>query len=294
MFKTIKKWYADRKINILVLSPPQIIILGFFSLIVLGTVLLSMPFATRSGHSVSFINAFFTATSATCVTGLVVLDTATTWNAFGQTIIILLIQIGGLGIMSMATLLSLIMRRRLGLKERLTIQESMNEFNLQGIVKLLKYILTATFIIEFTGAVILSFRFIPLFGVKSGIAKSIFHSISAFCNAGFDIMGSKGNEFTSLTQFTNDPVILLTIASLFILGGLGFIVWRDVINKKRFPKLMLHTKVVLIASGLFIILGTFIILTTEYNNLQTIGNMPFFQKLLNSFFPSSNTKNSRF
>ncbi len=166
------------------LPPATLIVVAFLLAILTGTILLVMPFATKAQGSIGIANALFTATSAVCVTGLVIADTASTWSAFGQTVIIILIQIGGLGIMTAASAFSLILGRRMGLKERLTIQESLNEFNLQGIVKLFRYIIIATFIVEGVGALLLATRFIPAFGFFEGLAKSVFHSISAFCNAG--------------------------------------------------------------------------------------------------------------
>lgn len=273
-------------------SPASVIVFGFIGAILLGTIFLIMPFSTKSGQSVGLINALFTSTSAVCVTGLVVTDTATTWNTFGQTVIIILIQIGGLGIMTAAALFSLILGRKMGLKERLTLQESISNFNLQGIVKLFKGILIATFSIELVGAIILSFRFIPLFGISNGIAKSVFHSISAFCNAGFDILGTTTEPFQSLTSFYQDPLIVIPIALLFIIGGLGFVVWRDIISVRKFKEFMLHSKVVLIFSASLIIIGTLLFFVFEYSN--TLEDMTFFTKLLNSFFHSVTPRTAGF
>jgi len=277
-------WLEKRKFMLAKLSPTQTIVAGFVLLILVGTVLLSLPVAARSGYNIGPIDALFTATSAVCVTGLVVVDTNSAWTLFGQFVILLLIQIGGLGIMSAATLFSLIVGRRMGLKERLTIQESLNEFNLSGVVKTLKTILIATFIIEAAGAVILSTRLIPLYGIKDGIIKSVFHSVSAFCNAGFDIFGSRGNEFTSLSAFNNEPLIVLPISFLFILGGLGFVVWKDVVTVRKFSDFMLHTKVVLLATAVLIVSGTIMLFIFEYNNPATLKELPLLSKIMNAYF----------
>jgi trk system potassium uptake protein len=276
------------------MSPPRIILLGFGSLILLGTILLLLPAASSSNQSAGILTALFTATSAVCVTGLVVVDTATAWSSFGQIVIIVLIQIGALGIMSMATLFSLVVGRKMGLKERLLIRESLNEFSLSGVVRMLRNILIATIAIETVGALLLSIRLIPLFGVKDGITKSIFHSVSAFCNAGFDIFGTVDNKFASLSSFTDEPAVLLTISALFITGGLGFIVWRDAVKAKRFSELMLHTRVVLLATAFLIVFGTILVFLLENNNSATLGNMPFFTKLLNSFFHSVTPRTAGF
>ena len=185
----------------------QILALGFFSLILVGGFLLSLPIASNSGQSTNIVDALFTATSAVCVTGLVVVDTATYWNFFGQTVIIILIQIGGLGFMSFTTLLAILIGKKITLKERLLLQESMNTFSIQGLVKLIRYILIFTFAVEGLGALLLSTQFIPLFGVSKGIYYSIWHSISAFCNAGFDLMGTYSGKSSSLTAFANNPVV---------------------------------------------------------------------------------------
>ncbi len=274
------------------LAPANVIVIGFLSAILIGTILLILPFASKSGHSAGFINALFTSTSSVCVTGLIVVDTATSWSIFGQTIIIILVQIGGLGIMTAAALFSLILGRRMGLKERLTLQESINDFNLQGIVKLFKNILIATFSIELVGAFILSFRFIPLFGWANGIAKSVFHSISAFCNAGFDILGTTTQPFQSLTNYNKDPLIVLVIALLFVVGGLGFVVWRDIVKVRKFKEFMLHTKIVLIFSGVLILTGTILFLLFEFSN--TLEGMPFMQKVLNALFHSITPRTAGF
>jgi len=271
-----------KRINFRSLPPATLIAIAFLLAVLSGTILLIMPFATKAPGSIGFIDALFTSTSAVCVTGLVIADTATTWTAFGQTIILILIQIGGLGIMTAASTFSLILGKRMGLKERLTIQESLNEFNLQGVVKLFRYIIIATFSIEGIGALLLATRFIPEFGFFSGLAKSVFHSISAFCNAGFDIMGTAETPYISLLGFNNDFVVVMTISLLFISGGLGFVVWKDILSVRKFKDFMLHTKVIILMTGILIVSGTILLFIFEYNN--TMIDMGIFQKIYNSFF----------
>ena len=184
--------------------------------------------------------------------------------------------------MTAASTFSLILGRNIGLKERLTIQESLNEFSLQGVVKLFRYIIIATFSIEAIGALLLATRFIPEFGFFSGLAKSVFHSVSAFCNAGFDIMGTAAAPFVSITGFNNDFIVVMTIGLLFVIGGLGFVVWKDIISVRRFKDFMLHTKVVIIMTAILIVSGTVLFFVFEHSN--TMDGMGFFQRLYNSFF----------
>ncbi|MGL4796862.1 MAG: potassium transporter TrkG, partial [Paraclostridium sp.] len=237
------------------LNPSQMMVVGFAAVILIGALLLSLPIATQTGESIDFLDALFTSTSAVCVTGLIVVDTATYWSFFGQVVIIILIQIGGLGFMTITTLFSLITKKRINLKERLLIQESLNQIDLSGLVKLTRYILLMTFIIEGIGAVILSTVFIPEFGAIKGTWYSIFHAISAFCNAGFDLMGTVSGPFTSLTAYVNNTTITLGISALIILGGIGFPVILDVVRNKKISKLNMHSKIVLISTTVLILVG---------------------------------------
>lgn len=272
----------NKNISFRSLPPATLIVFAFLMAIITGTLLLTMPFASKTPGSIGLTDALFTATSAVCVTGLVVADTATTWTAFGQIVILILIQIGGLGIMTAASTFSLILGKRMGLKERLTLQESLNEFNLQGIVKLFRIIIIATFSIEGIGALLLATRFIPEFGFFSGLAKSVFHSISAFCNAGFDILGTPATPFISLAGFNNDFIVIVTISLLFIIGGIGFIAWKDIVSVRKFKDYMLHTKIVVLMTGILIVFGTILLFLFEYNN--TMVDMSIFQRIYNSFF----------
>ena len=261
------------------LNPAQTIVAGFAAIILVGALLLSLPVATESGTSVPFLTALFTATSAVCVTGLVVVDTATTWSLFGELVLLGLIQIGGLGYMVVATLLAMLLGRRIGLRERVALQESHNLYTLGGIVRFTRAILALTLTIEGVGAFLLAVRWIPEFGMVRGLYYAIFHSVSAFNNAGFDLMGG----FRSLTAYVGDPAVTLIIAALIILGGLGFTVLRGLGGPRRFT---LHAKVVLTATTALIGLGMVFILAMEWANPGTLAPLPFAQKLLAAFFAS--------
>lgn len=276
--------------SIRTLHPSRILVIGFALTILVGALLLNLPIASQSGQAVGFVNALFISTSAVCVTGLVVVDTATQWTYFGQGVILLLIQIGGLGFMTMGTLFALILGRKITLKERLVIQESLNQFNIAGLVKLTQYILMMTFTIEGIGAVILSTRFIPKYGLGKGIWFSVFHSISAFCNAGFDLVGN----FRSLTPFVKDPVISLTVAFLIILGGLGFVVILELLQKRKFKRLSLHAKIVLTMTASLLSMGFILFLVLEYNNVETLGQLSFAQKNVAAFFQSVTPRTAGF
>ena len=282
-------------------GPPHIIVFSFFIVILIGTFLLNLPIASKSGESIGFIDAMFTATSAVCVTGLVVVNTYFHWTLFGKIIILLLIQIGGLGFMSLFTIILVFLGKRITLKGRILIQESFNLATFKGIVMFLKKIIRVTFIIEGIGAVILSLRFIPEYGVKGGIFRGIFHSISAFCNAGFDILGSN-----SLIPYSTDYIINITIMLLIILGGLGFTVLIDInnyirykINKFRKNKtklfvMSLHSKLALTVTAILILLGMVLTFIIEYNNPKTLANLRFDQKLLVSLFQSVTLRTAGF
>ncbi|WIV11407.1 TrkH family potassium uptake protein [Proteiniborus sp. MB09-C3] len=267
-----------RQMKAIKLNPAQVLALGFAGLIIIGGALLNLPIASEDGESIGFIDSLFTAASAVCVTGLVVVNTAAHWTLFGKIVIILLIQMGGLGFMTMATLLALLLGKKITLKERLVIQEGLNQFSLQGVVKLTKYVIFSTLTIEAIGAIFLSTRFIPIYGIKTGIGFSIFHSISAFCNAGFDITGN------SIVPFVGDIVINGTIAMLIILGGLGFSVYADLTSHKGIRKTSLHTKLVLLSTAMLLVIGFVFIFIIEYNNPKTLGSLSFLEKIVASMF----------
>ncbi len=266
------------------LKPGQILALGFFSLIIIGGLILSLPISSNSGKSTDLVDSLFTATSAVCVTGLITVDTATHWNYFGRTVIIILIQIGGLGFMSFTTLFAILLGKKITLKERLLLQEALNTFDIQGLIKLLRYILVFTFSVEGLGALLLSTQFIPQLGLGEGIYYSIWTSISAFCNAGFDLMGTISGKFSSLVSYQDNPVIIYTISGLIIIGGLGFMIWSEFYNYKERKKLSLHTKVVLVVTAVLIFGGTILMFLFEYNNPATLGPMSLGEKINNAFF----------
>lgn len=275
-----------KKLNI---SPTQTVVLSFAIIILIGAIILNLPISSRSGESIGFINALFTATSAVCVTGLVVVDTGTFWSPFGQTMIMILIQIGGLGIMTFSTLLALLIGRKITLKERLLLQEAFNQFDLEGLVRLTKRIIIATFTIEFIGAIIFASVFIPQFGWVKGAYMGIFHAVTAFCNAGFDLMGQYTGPFSSFTSYVNNPIININTMLLIVIGGLGFSVWIDIYEaakKRNMHELSLHSKVVLTMSVGLILLGAIFIFIMEINNPDTIKNLPLSGKILASFFHS--------
>ena len=280
--------------NIHKMQPTQIMVLGFAIIIIIGALLLSLPIATQSGESVGFLDAIFTATSAVCVTGLIVVDTSTYWSMFGQVVIIGLIQIGGLGFMTATTLFALLIKKKINLRERLLLQESLNQGDLSGLVKLTRYVIIMTFTVEGIGALLLSTVFIPQFGIRKGVWYSIFHAISAFCNAGFDLMGSVSGPFSSLTSYVNNFTLTITISMLIILGGIGFPVMLDIIKMKKFSKFNLHSKIVLTTKALLILVGTVFIFLVEFNNPSTLGTLGIGGKLLASFFQSVTSRTAGF
>ncbi|WP_242840870.1 TrkH family potassium uptake protein [Metaclostridioides mangenotii] len=276
------------------MKPVQIIVIGFASVILIGSLLLTLPIATHSGESVGFIDALFTATSCVCVTGLVVVDTGTTWNLFGQIICITLIQVGGLGFMTVATMFAIFTRKKINLKERLVIQESLNQFDLSGLVKLVRYVVLITFSIEIIGALILSTVFVPQFGAVKGAWFSVFHAISAFCNAGFDLLGPTSGKFTSITSYVNNATVSLTISMLIICGGLGYPVMLNIAKERKFSKFNLHTKLVLISTVTLIFVGMALIFIIEYKNPDSIAPLGMKGKLLASLFQSVASRTAGF
>lgn len=272
-------------------SATRSIALGFALIIFVGAIMLTLPIATRTGE-VNFIASLFTATSATCVTGLVVADTYQNWSVFGQIVVITMIQLGGLGFMTVGVYISVLLKKKIGLQERESIHESVNTLETAGVVRLVKKIVQGTFIIEGIGAMLLATRFIPRFGVKRGIYYSVFHSISAFCNAGFDLMGIEG-EYSSLVAFEDDIVVNLVVMSLILIGGLGFIVWDDIQrNKWHFKKYLLHSKIVIISTVIITLVTTILFFTFEYNN--TLRDMTLQGKILGAAFSSVTPRTAGF
>ncbi|MBS4899998.1 MAG: Trk family potassium uptake protein [Clostridiales bacterium] len=275
-----------------IVSNSQIMAFGFLMVILSGAVLLMMPIASKTGTSTNFLDCLFTSVSATCVTGLVVVDTFAHWTLFGQIVILLMIQIGGLGIITISAMLYLFFRQRIGLNMRNLIQESTFSLQLGGVVKSLKKIIRRALIFEGIGAVLLSTQFIPKLGIARGIWYGVFHSISAFCNAGFDLMG-RYEEYSSLTMFVDNPVVNFTIMGLIMTGGLGFIVWEEIAHKKfNFRKYSLHSKLVLILTVVFVLGGTVLFLLFENDNL--FAGMPPGQKFMAAMFASVTPRTAGF
>lgn len=274
------------------LTQTQYIAFGFFVLIMAGTLLLTLPFASRDGHSMNFLGALFTATSASCVTGLVVADTWSQWSLFGQIIIITMIQIGGLGFITIGVYVSILLRRRIGLKERGLMQESTSALQIGGIVRLTKKIIIGTACFEGAGALLLAIRFIPQYGLWRGIFYSIFHSVSAFCNAGFDLMGHQ-QPYNSLSAYYDDWLVNLVIMSLIIIGGIGFIVWDD-ISKHRLhvKKYLLQTKIVLLTTAFLVLGGALAFYYLEKDLLM--ADMSVSGKILSSLFSSVTARTAGF
>ncbi|WP_195428416.1 TrkH family potassium uptake protein [Clostridium sp. D46t1_190503_E9] len=266
----------------------QILALGFLIAILIGGIILSLPISSRTGEPTNFLDAIFTSTSAVCVTGLITLDTSTHWSVFGQSVIMTLIEIGGLGFMSFAVLISLILGKKITLRERLVMQEAMNTYSIQGLVKMVKYVLVFTVSVQFFGALLLSTQFVPEYGIARGVFYSVFHSISAFCNAGFDLLG------TSLVGYSSNSVVILVISALIIIGGLGFTVLLEIYEFKGIKKLSLHSKLVLITTAILVFGGAILMFIFEYNNVETIANMNIKDKLLNSFFASVSPRTAGF
>ena len=268
-----------------------ILVLGFLTVVLLGAGLLALPMASRSGRSIGFFNSLFTSTSAVCVTGLVCVDTGTTFSFFGQTVLLGLIQVGGLGFMVFATMIMTILGRKISIRGRMLIRESMNGGTLSDLGSLTWLYLCLALGIEFLGAGLLCIRFVPLFGWKHGLWMAVFHAVSAFCNAGFDLFG----RFSSLTAFSGDPLVLLTVATLIILGGLGFSVILEILqNRQGFRNLSLHTRIVLLTTLTLLVVGTAFYWLVECGNPETLANCPEGEKALNAFFQSVTMRTAGF
>ncbi|MEE1014979.1 MAG: TrkH family potassium uptake protein [Lachnospiraceae bacterium] len=274
------------------MSHVQIIALGFFLIIMAGTLLLMLPAATKNGQGASFLDALFTATSASCVTGLVVQDTSTYWSGFGQAAILLMIQIGGLGFMTIATMFFMLLKRRVHLRGRELLTESINGNQVGGIMKLAKKILIGTFLIEGIGAMILMIRFVPLYG-KQGVWMSVFHSVSAFCNGGFDLMGEHTGVYSSLTAFADDWLVNSVIMFLIVIGGVGFVVWDDMLTHKwHLKRYHLHSKIVLYMTNVLIFGGALLFYFVERN--ATGAGMSAGNQILTSLFDSITARTAGF
>ena len=271
----------------------RLIAIVFALIILTGTLLLMTPAASRSGVPCSFRGALFTATSATCVTGLTLFDTWTQWSGFGQIVILTLIEIGGLGFMSAASIFVFVLRRRVGMKQRLVMAQSLSVDDMSGVVQLQKTVLKGSLCIQGIGAVILTLRFWPDVGLPRAAWWGVFHSISAFCNAGFDIMGVY-HPGSSVMPYNTDYIVCLTLMALVVLGGLGFFVWEEVARVRSFKKLSVYTKLVLMITGSLLIFGTVVFALLEWNNPGTLGGMAWHHKLLNAAFQSVTVRTAGF
>ena len=275
------------------LSTTQIIMMSFFVVILAGSLLLSLPISSASGEAVPYLDALFTATTATCVTGLVTLPTVSTWSVFGQIVILILIQIGGLGVITIMSAVMILLNKRMGIGDRLLLQDAFNLNSLSGIVRFVKRVLLGTFLVEVVGTLLYMTVFVPEFGIR-GIWISLFTSISAFCNAGIDIIAEN-----SLCNYATNPVINIVTSLLIILGGIGYVVWWDVVGlvgkkRRKLRNLTLHSKIAIATTLILIIGGGCLILLFEYNNPQTIGKMPLLDKIQVSLFQSVTTRTAGF
>lgn len=287
-----RKFSQPGQHKVYLLSQTQYIAYGFFILILAGTFLLMLPVSSRSGEGASFLDALFTSTSASCVTGLVIADTWSKWSLFGQIVITCLIQIGGLGFVTIGVFFSIVLRRKIGLRQRGLMQESSSALQIGGVVRLARKIVLGTAFFEGTGALLLAIRFVPEYGFFRGVYYGIFHAISAFCNGGFDLMGHQA-PYNSLVAYYDDWLVNLVIMSLIVIGGIGFIVWDDISrNKLNFRRYLLQTKIVLLATAALIFGGALLFYIFERNNLM--ADMSVSGKILSSLFSSVTARTAGF
>ncbi len=271
----------------------RLIALCFLGIILAGTLLLMLPLSSRSGRPCPFLSALFTATSATCVTGLTPFDTWTQWSGFGQIVLICLIEVGGLGFMSAATLVVFLFRRKVGLRQRMIMAQALSLNEMDGVVRLQRTVIFGSLGFQAAGALILTCWFWPQYGFVNALRWGAFHAISAFCNAGFDIFGEIAPG-TSVQLFQNDPVVLLTLGSLVAVGGLGFLVWEDIAQKRRWRRLSVYSRLVLSATGILILAGWILICILEWNNPKTLGSLSVGSKLLGGLFQSLTLRTAGF
>lgn len=274
-----------------VVNSTRVIACSFAGVILTGALLLMLPISSVSGESCGFMTALFTATSATCVTGLILVDTLTQFTFFGQGVILVLIQLGGLGFMSVIFLLASLVRKRMSLSQRLMMVSAFNLNDMHDVARLVGNAFRLTFAVEAMGAIILTGCFLPRYGLGA-IWKGIFISVSAFCNAGFDLLGP--DQVGSLSTYADNPVVLMTVAALIVCGGLGFFVWAEILRKKSFRRLTLYSKMVLVITAALIVGGTLFFLAVEHDNPQTLGGMPWWQKVFNALFQSVTLRTAGF
>lgn len=293
----VKKKKAQKVFRWIFDKPARAIVISFAVVDLIGTILLSLPMASMTGKSVGLFDALFTTVSATCVTGLVVFDTATTFTAFGRVVIICLIQIGGLGLVTISTFFLSLVRKKVGLRTRVLAQEASGSFSFQELPHLLRSIIFTTLAFEFAGFLLLASQFVPQFGWSGGLSRAGFQAVSAFCNAGFDLMGdSKFGPFSSMTGFSGNPVVLLTTGFLIIFGGLGFVVWRDIFAFRKSKSLRLHSKVVLAVTAFLIVSGMLFFMIAEWTNTGelSMGKLPEWQRPFAAFFQSVTMRTAGF
>lgn len=274
-------------------KPAAMIVLSFVIIIAVGALLLMLPISSADGSFTDPLSAIFTAASATCVTGLIVVDTGTYWSIFGQIVILLMVQIGGLGFVTLVSFFNFLIGKKMELHSIQVASESVNTSGFSDVKLLVRYVIKVSFICEFIGALLLMTDFVPKYGAY-GAYISVFLAITAFCNAGFDILGYVETPFCSLTNYSSDPVVITVISLLIIAGGLGFFVWTDIIGCRHKKRLSLQSKIVLLFSVILITLGMLLTLATEWDNPNTIGNMSFGQKLANSLFYSVTIRTAGF
>lgn len=294
MSKRIALWLRDFLIRRKSFNSTRFVVISFAVIILTGALLLMLPISSNSGTWTDFLTCLFTATSSTCVTGLILVDTAVHWSLFGQIVIIVMIQLGGLGFMTIFTLISLALRRRIGLSERLAMASTFNLNDMDGVVRVVRHAIIGTFTMEGIGALLLASRFIPDLGLAKGLWAGVFHGISAFCNAGFDVLGDKYGAFTSIISYNDDPVVLLVTGALIVIGGLGFFVWEDIWVHRSWKKFSLYTKMVLTMTAMLLVVGGLFFFIVEHDNPATLGDMPLWQKGLNSLFQSTTLRTAGF
>lgn len=272
------------------MSGVRVLALGFIILIIIGGIILSLPISSKSGESTNLLDSLFTATSAVCVTGLITLDTGTYWNDFGKVVIMILIEIGGLGFMAFTTLLAILLKKRITLRDRLIMQEAMNAFSLEGLVKMVKRIVLLTIMVQIIGGLILATQFIKDYGFLKGFCYGIFHSVSAFCNAGFDLFGN----YSSVTSYSSNAIVLLTLSVIIIVSSLGFSVIMEILRYKKTKRLSTHSKLVLLITSILIVVGIVFMFLLEYKNPETLGPMSIKDKIINAIFAGVSPRTAGF
>ena len=290
----LKMWYNGNVMDKKRRNPASKIVLSFIAVILVGAILLSLPIASNDGTWTSLFDTLFTSTSAVCVTGLIVTDTAVHYSLFGQIVILLLIQIGGIGFITLTSLIFLIVGKKIKYTGRRTLQESLSQDTNQGVIKHVKRVIILVFSVEFLGVLLLAPSFIEIYGVGDGIYKSIFISVSAFCNAGFDVVGVTGSEFASLAPLAENSLVLIPIMFLIVVGGLGYLVIFDVLGNLKRKTMSMHSKIVISLTAILVFGGAILYMVLEWNNPNTLGKFGLWDKIVNAFFQSVTTRTAGF